>query len=42
MNATLLYGSQYVTNFSNLKMLLAIKFFTSSTIKIKKYLVTKP
>ena len=36
MNATLLYGSQYVTNSSNLKMLLAAKFFTPSIMKIKK------
>ena len=42
MNATLLHGSQYVTNFSNLKILLAANFFTSLTMKIKKYLVTKP
>ena len=39
MNATLLHGSQYVINSSNLKMLLATKFFTSSTMNIKKYLV---
>ena len=42
MNATILHGSQYVTNSNNLKMLLIAKFFTSLTIKIKKYLVTKP
>ena len=42
MNATLLHGSQYVTNSINLKMLMAAKFFTSSTMKIEKYLVTKP
>jgi len=42
MNATLLHGFQYVTNLSNLKILLTAKFFTSSTMKIKKYLVTKP
>ena len=38
-----MHGSQYVTNSSNLKkMLLATKFFTPSTMKIKKHLVTKP
>ena len=42
MNATLLHGFQYVTNSNNLKMLLVAKFFTSSTMKIKKYLATKP
>ena len=42
MNATLLHGFQYVTNSNNLKMLLVAKFFTSSTMKIQKYLVTKP
>ena len=31
-----------MTNSSKLKMLLVTKFFTSSTMKIKKYLVTKP
>ena len=31
MNATLLHEFQYVTNSSNLKMLLVAKFFTSST-----------
>ena len=40
---TLLNEFQYVTNSSNLKkMFLAATFFTSSTIKIKNYLVTKP
>ena len=34
--------SPNVTNSSNLKILLAAKFFTSSIMKIKKYLVTKP
>ena len=48
----LLHGSQYVTNFfarisvrdslTNLKKMLAANFFTSSTMKIKKHLVTKP
>ena len=42
MNATILHRSQYVTNSNNLKMLLIAKFVTSLTIKIKKYLVTKP
>ena len=42
MNTTLLHELQYVTNSNNLKMLLATKFFTSSTMKIKKYLATKP
>ena len=38
-----MHESQYVTNSTNLKkMLLAAKFFTSSTMNIKKYLVTKP
>ena len=37
----MIYGSQYVTNSSNLKMLLATKFFTSLIMKIKKYLFTK-
>ena len=41
MNATFLHGSQYVTNSSNLKILLVAKSFTSLTMKIKKYLVTK-
>ena len=42
MNTTILYGSEYVTNSNNLTVLLAAKFFTSSIMKIKKYLVTKP
>ena len=41
MNATLLHESYYVTNSSNLKMLLVAKFFTSSTMRSKKHLVTK-
>ena len=36
-----MHESQYVNNSSNLKMLLAAKFFSSSTMKIKKHLVTK-
>ena len=42
MNTTLLHRSWYMINSSNLKMLLAAKFFTSSIMKIKKYLVIKP
>ena len=48
----LMHGSQYVTNsfawisvrdsLTNLRKMLAAKFFTSSTMKIKKNLVTKP
>ena len=39
----MIHGSQYVTNSSHLKkMLLAAKFFTLLTMKIKKHLVTKP
>ena len=38
----LLHGSQYVTNSPTWRRLLAAKFFTSSTVKIKKHLVTKP
>ena len=37
-----LHGSQYVTNSPTWRRLLAAKFFTSSTMKIKKHLVTKP
>ena len=33
-----MHGSQYVTNSSNLKRLLAAKFFSSSTMKIRKLL----
>ena len=53
MNATLFVaGSQYVTNsfaqipirdsLTNLRKMLAAKFFTSSIMKIKKHLVIKP
>ena len=42
MNTALLHGFKYVTNSSNLKILLAAKFFTSSIMNIKKYFVTKP
>ena len=43
LTTPMMHGSQYMTNSTNLKkMLLAAKFFTSSTMKIKKYLVTKP
>ena len=43
MNATLLHGSKYMTNTPTLgRLLLAAKFFTLSTMKIKKYMVTKP
>ena len=38
----LLHGSQYVTNSPTWRRLLVAKFFTSSTMKIKKQLVTKP
>ena len=37
-----LRGSQYVTLITNWKKMLAAKFFTSSIMKIKKHLVTKP
>ena len=33
-----MHGSQYVTNSSNLKRLLAAKFFNSSTVNIRKLL----
>ena len=32
----MMHGSKYVTNTSNLKKMLATKFFSSSTMKIKK------
>ena len=38
----LLHESQYGTNLPTWRKLLATKFFTSSTMKIKKHLVTKP
>ena len=38
----LLHRSQYVTNSPTWRKLLAAKFFTSSIMKIKKHLVTKP
>ena len=34
----MMHGSKYVTNTSNLKKMLAAKFFNSSTMKIKKLL----
>jgi len=34
----MMHGSQYVTNSTNLKKMLAPKFFTSSTMKIRKLL----
>ena len=34
----MMHGSKYMTNTSNLKKMLAAKFFSSSTIKIKKLL----
>ena len=34
----MIHGSQYVTNSSNLKRLLATKFFNLSIMKIKKLL----
>ena len=34
----MMYKSKYMTNTSNLKKMLAAKFFSSSTIKIKKLL----
>ena len=33
-----MYGFQYVTNSTNLKKMLATKFFTSSTMKTRKLL----
>ena len=33
-----MHGSQYVTNFTNLKKILVAKFFNSSTMKIRKLL----
>ena len=42
MSPFLLHESQHVTNSPTWRRLLAAKFFTSSTMKIKKYLVTKP
>ena len=37
----MMHGSQYMTNSTNLKKMSAAKFFTSSTMKIKKCFVTK-
>ena len=37
-----LHGSQYVTNSPTWKRLLTAKFFTSSTMEIKKHLVQNP
>ena len=34
----MMHGSQYVTNSSNLERFLAVKFFNSSTMKIRKLL----
>ena len=34
----MMHGSKYVTNTSNLKKMLVAKFFTSSTMKIRKLL----
>ena len=34
----MIHGSKYVTNTSNLKKMLAAKFFTLSIIKIRKLL----
>ena len=34
----MMHGSQYMTNSNNLKRLLAAKFSSSSTIKIRKLL----
>ena len=34
----MMHRSQYVTNFTNLKKMLAAKFFTSLTMKIRKLL----
>ena len=36
-----LCGSQYATQSPTRRRLLVVKFFTSSTMKIKKHLVTK-
>ena len=33
-----MHGSKYMTDISNLKKMLAAKFFSSSTMKIKKLL----
>ena len=34
----MMHGSKYVTNTSNLKKILVAKFFSSSTMKIRKLL----
>ena len=34
----MMHGSKYITNTSNLKKMLAAKFFSLSTMKIKKLL----
>ena len=34
----MIHGSKYATDTNNLKKMLAVKFFTSSTMKIKKLL----
>ena len=34
----MMHGSQYVTNFTNLKKMFAAKFFSSVTMKIRKLL----
>ena len=34
----MIHGSKYVTDTSNLKKMLAAKFFSSSTMKIRKLL----